>query len=83
MSAIKERVLKLPVEEKIDLFYALKNDLRLGSDVLDNDGLSAEQWAEVKRREALIESGEATWIDQEELENLLRERTKVLQHNQE
>lgn len=59
MSTIKETVLALPREEKVELLHALQEDLQWDDDVLEDDDLTKEEWAEIHRREQMIENGEA------------------------
>jgi hypothetical protein len=73
MRNIKEEVLKLPREEKIDLYNALMEDLGWGDDVMGNDELSPEDWIEIKKREAMIESGEAGFISFDEFKKKINE----------
>jgi len=81
MSTIKEEVLKLPREEKIDLLHTLQEDLQWDDGLLEEDELSKEQWAEIKRREEMIERGEAKWIGTEEFDTFLKERRNAIQGN--
>lgn len=78
MNTLKEEVLKLPREEKIELFAALKKDLESGdNDVVQEDDLSREEWAEMYRREKMLENGETKAITAEELDAFLKEKSST------
>ena len=49
MSKIIDEALKLPPEEKKELYYALQDDLKEDT-VLREDELTPEQWQEVNKR---------------------------------
>ncbi len=66
--------MKLPKEEKIKLYHALQDDLEADDNVLREDELSPEQWIEINKRVADIESGSAKLISKEELDDFLKER---------
>jgi len=61
-----ETVLQLPREEKIELLHALQDDLEGDDNELKEDDLSKEEWAELYRREKMLESGEATLMTMDE-----------------
>lgn len=77
MRKIIEDILKLPLEEKRDLYYALKEDLNEDT-VLREDELTPEQWQEVNKRSDEIESGKAQFISKEQLIGYLTERRNNL-----
>jgi hypothetical protein len=81
MGTLKEEVLKLPREEKIDLIYALKQDVGWDDDAEEEEELSPEDWAELKRREKMDDNGEMKWISTEEFDNFLKERRNAIQSN--
>ena len=77
MRKIIEEALKLTIEEKRDLYYALHEDLKEDS-VLREDELTPEQWEIVKNRTNDIESGKARLISKEQLVDYLKERRNAL-----
>ena len=77
MQKIIEEALKLSIEEKRDLYYALQNDLNEDT-VLREDELTPAQWQEVHKRSKEIESGKATLISKEQLVDYLKERRNAL-----
>lgn len=78
MSIIIEDVLKLPKEDKIKLYKALQEDLEPNENVLREDELTPEQWKEINKRAKEIESGKATLISRQELNDFLKERRNAL-----
>jgi len=72
-----EDILKLPLKQKRDLYYALKEDLNEDT-VLREDELTPEQWREVNKRSDEIESGKAQFISKKQLVNYLKERRNAL-----
>jgi len=46
---------------------------------LKEDDLSKEQWAEIYRREKMLESGEMKWMNEEEFNDLLNKKKNVIQ----
>ena len=64
MNTIIEQALQLPKEEKMELYYALQEDL--DDELEDNDELTKEQWEEIKRRQRSIEDGTAKFISGDE-----------------
>ncbi|MEO7530833.1 MAG: hypothetical protein ABIS69_05460 [Sediminibacterium sp.] len=77
MRKIIEDALKLPQDEKRDLYYALQNDLNEEL-VLREDELTPEQWQEVNKRNSEVESGNAKLISKEELLDQLKQRRNAL-----
>ncbi|MDB5209494.1 MAG: hypothetical protein JWQ30_321 [Sediminibacterium sp.] len=73
MRKIIEDVLKFPLEEKRDLYYALQQDLNEDT-ILREDELTPEQWQEVNKRNNDVESGKAQFISKEQLVDYLNER---------
>ncbi|MES2329414.1 MAG: hypothetical protein V4539_07425 [Bacteroidota bacterium] len=71
-----EDILKLPLEEKRDLYYALQQDL-YEDNILREDELTPEQWQEVIKRNNGVESGKAQFISKEQLIVHLKERRKT------
>jgi hypothetical protein len=72
-----EDILKLPPEEKRDIYYALRDDLNEEL-ILREDELTPEQWREVNNRNSEIESGEAQLISKEQLTDYLKQRRNAL-----
>ena len=77
MRKIIEKALKLPIEEKKELYYALQDDLKEDA-VLREDELTPEQWQLVNNRNNEIESGKARLISKEQLVDYLKERRNGL-----
>jgi hypothetical protein len=77
MRKIIDEALKLPLEEKKELYYALQDDLKEDT-VLREDELTPEQWQEVNKRNHEIESGKARFISKEQLVDYLKERRNGL-----
>lgn len=77
MRKIIEDILKLPLEEKRDLYYALRDDLNEDT-VLREDELTPEQWQKLNKRNDEIESGKAELISREQLIDYLKERRNAL-----
>jgi len=70
MRKIIDEALKLPLEGKKELYYALQDDLKEDT-VLREDELTPEQWQEVNKRSHEIESGKARFISKEQLVDYL------------
>ncbi len=77
MQKIIEDALKLPFEEKRDLYYALQDDLNEDT-VIREDELTSEQWQELNKRYNEGESGKAQFISKEQLVDYLKERRNAL-----
>lgn len=77
MHKIIEDALKLPLNEKRDLYYALQDDLNEDI-VLREDELTPEQWQELNKRYNESESGKAKFISKEQLVDYLKERRNAL-----
>jgi hypothetical protein len=77
MRKIIEDALKLSLEEKRDLYYALQDDLNEDT-VLREDELTPEQWKEVTMRNNEFESGKAQLISKEGLVDYLKKRRNAL-----
>ncbi len=77
MRKIIEDALKLSLEEKRDLYYALQDDLNEDT-VLREDELTPEQWKEINKRNSEVESGKATLISKEALVDYIKERRNAL-----
>ncbi len=77
MLKIIDEALKLPLEEKKELYYALQDDLKEDT-ILREDELTPEQWQEVNKRNHEIESGKARFISKEQLVAYLKERRNGL-----
>ena len=77
MRRIIEEALKLSIEEKRDLYYALQDDLK-EDNILREDELTAEQWQEVNKRNNEIEAGSTRLISKEELMDYLKDRRNGL-----
>jgi hypothetical protein len=73
MSSVMEAVLKLPREEKIELLHALQEDLQWDDDVLEEDDLTKEEWAEITRREKMLENGGAGFMTMNEFTKRLND----------
>jgi hypothetical protein len=72
-----EDILKLPPEEKRDIYYALQDDLNEDL-ILREDELTPEQWREVNQRNNEIESGKAQLISKDQLKDYLKQRRNAL-----
>lgn len=77
MRKIIADALKLPIEEKKNLYYALQDDLNEDI-ILREDELTPEQWREVNKRSAEIASGKATLISKDQLADYLKNRRNGL-----
>ncbi len=67
MNTIIEQALSLSEDEKIELYYALQNDLNI-----DNETVEKEITEQVERRQKSIEDGSAKFISGNEFLNNLR-----------
>ncbi len=56
MNAIIEQALQLPKAEKLELYYALRENL---DEEPEENTLTEEQWEEIKSRQRSIENGSA------------------------
>ncbi len=74
MLTITEEILRLPRDEKLEILHTLQENLQNDDDILENEKMPEEVMTEVKRRMAMIETGEAKWIDKEELIDFLKQR---------
>ena len=63
MLAIAEEILKLPRDEKIKILQTLQENIAMDDDMAENGNVSAEIMTELKKRAAMVETGEATWIE--------------------
>jgi hypothetical protein len=72
-----EDILKLPQEEKKNIYYALQDDLNEDL-ILREDELTPEQWREVNQRNSEIESGKAELISKGQLADYLKQRRNAL-----
>jgi putative addiction module component (TIGR02574 family) len=79
MNPIIEEALRLPKEEKVKLYYALQEELEAEQKVVDEEGLSDEQWKEVNRRMEEIESGKMKTISLEEHLQWLKDSRNALE----
>ena len=77
MQKIIADALKLPLNEKRDLYYALQDDLNEDT-VVREDELTPEQWLELNKRYNDSESGKAQFISKEQLVDYLKERRNDL-----
>ncbi len=77
MSAIIEQVLQLPREEKLELLHALQDDLQWEEETLEEGDLSKEEWAEIYRRERMLESGETGVMTLDEF----KQKLNAFQHD--
>ncbi len=77
MRKIIEDILKLPLDEKRDLYYALQEDLNEDT-ILREDELTPEQWKELNKRNNDVETGQAQFISKEQLLDYLKERRNAL-----
>ncbi len=77
MFIIKEDILKLPRDEKIEILHSLQEDLENG-DFHGNEGVSEEIWAEVRRREAMVANGETVWVSKEEIVDFVKQKIDAL-----
>lgn len=68
MSTIIEQALQLPKEEKLELYYALQEDL---DEEVGEEELTKEQWEEVEKRYKDIENDASQFISGDEFLNKL------------
>jgi len=75
---IVDKVMKLPKKEKVNLYYALQDDLDFDDDYLAEDDLTPQQWAELDKRINDIETGKVKPIPWEKVKKHLDAKIKTL-----
>ncbi len=75
---IVDKVMKLPKNEKVSLYYALQDNLDFDDDYLAEDDLTPQQWAELDKRIKDIETGKAKLIPWEKVKKQLDAKIKAL-----
>ncbi len=78
MSKIIEEILKLPKKKKIELYYALQENLDWDDNYLAEDDLTPEQWKELDKRVADLETGKVKAIPYKEFKKKMDEKIKAL-----
>lgn len=78
MNTIIEQALQLPKEEKLELYFALQEDL---NNDLDEDELTKEQWEQLNEISQQIENGSIKKISEEEMMMFLKKRKHGLSSN--
>ncbi|MCY7420680.1 MAG: addiction module protein [Chitinophagaceae bacterium] len=81
MSKIIEQALELPHDEKVRLFYALKEDLRFEDDKLIEDELTTDQWKALNQRIADIKTGKSTLLSLEEFKQKMEKKTNEIRNS--
>jgi len=74
MLTITEEILSLPRDEKLEILHTLQENLANEHDVLENEEFSKEVMNELNRRVRMIETGETSWISEQELFDFLKQR---------
>ena len=69
MNTLIEQVLSLPEDEKIELYYALQEDLHF-----EESGLTDEQWKQLDGISTQIDNGTIEKISKEEMMQFLKKR---------
>ncbi len=64
MNTIIEQALQLPKEEKLELYFALQEDL--DNEQLEGDELTKEQWEEIQQRYKNIEDDASQFMSGDE-----------------
>jgi len=77
--SIIEDALKLTTEEKVKLYNALHEDLNFENNIVAENELSEEQWAELKKRADANENGTLTKIAESDLLHFLQSQRNDLQ----
>ena len=75
---IVDKVMKLPKKDKVNLYYALQDNLDFDDDYLAEDDLTPKQWVELDKRISDIESGKANLIPWEKVKKQLDAKIKTL-----
>lgn len=78
MNTIIEQVLQLPKEEKLELYFALQEDL---DNELEQDELTKEQWEQLNEISQQLEDGSIKKISEEEMMDFLKKRKHGLSSN--
>lgn len=75
---IVDKVMKLPKKEKVNLYYALQDDLDFDDDYLAENDLTPQQWAELDKRIKDLESGKVKAISWEKFKKQMDASIKTL-----
>lgn len=75
---IVDKVMNLPKKERVNLYYALQDNLDFDDDYLAEDDLTPEQWAELDKRIKDIESGKVKLIPWKKIKKQMDAKIKAL-----
>ncbi len=75
---IVDKILKLPKKDKVNLYYALQDDLDFDDDYLAENDLTPKQWAELNKRISDVESGKVKLIPWEKVKKQMDAKIKSL-----